>query len=483
MRDLIQLKKFKGLKIIAIKQLVSTARDRPDFTNKYLKILYFFMYEGVGSTLRKYFAHKISQERYLTFISVDYNSSAYLNISIQYQTDPSNFVVRNRFYKAADIDFEAIEKNLEYYLGLFNQFIGVETYEKLGIDTRSHITFDTVYEASSVRRHKNGLFIYGLGGYVRMFIMPYLKKMPKIACIDYKANVASEFKSKYKFEKSFLTASDSFDLLKTIEQPVAVIATYHSDHATIASNIFFSNPNTFIFIEKPPIVTLEDLIRLIEIYNRGAKIEIGFNRRFINYSKYVQKVVRNKVLIINCTIKEVNISDNHWYLWKNQGTRITGNVVHWVDLGTFWIQSIPTEINVLTNGTDQETSAISILYKNGSILNITASDKGNGLRGVQEKIEIRFDDETIFIDDFLSLSHTKKNGIKSKRYQFFREKGHKEMYRNFEKIVQHHRPSEYSVYDLINTSLVTYHASQMVAQSIRNMKIENYIDQYQKMVV
>src|SRR3954470_21163719 len=108
------------------------------------------------------------------------------------------------------------------------------------------------------------------------------------------------------------------------------------------------------------------------------------------------------------------------------------------------------EINVIADPADPESSAISVLYENGSILNITASDKGNSVRGVQEKIEVRFENETIFIDDFTSLTHLQKNGVKVSRKKLMRDKGHNRMYNDFLKIIEGKEVTKYSSNDLIN---------------------------------
>ena len=65
---------------------------------------------------------------------------------------------------------------------------------------------------------------------------------------DYKSGVANEFRSKYDFRNHFLVPEDSFSLLKKVKHPVAIIATYHSDHATLATSIYKENPETSIFI-------------------------------------------------------------------------------------------------------------------------------------------------------------------------------------------------------------------------------------------
>ncbi|MGC3947775.1 MAG: hypothetical protein QM762_25265 [Chryseolinea sp.] len=481
-KSFIQLRNLKGFKILDVRQFENKDHDRPEFTNTFLKILYFFRYEGILTTLRKYFAHKSRQHRFLTFLVIDFESVRYVNISTQFQTDPDKFVIANQFYRYSDINFDDVAGRVDYYLPQFNQFSGDNNLQLFNIDHSGSITLNEIQQQYFEVKFNNGMFMYGLGGYVRMYIMHHFTKLPKIACIDYKANVSEEFQRKYDFKYGFITADDSMPLLKNVTQPVAIIASYHADHASLAHKIYNQNNNTFIFIEKPPTVTLEDLVKLIELYNKGAKIEIGFNRRFINYSKYVQQIVRGRVVIITCTVKEVNINPSHWYFWKNQGTRITGNCVHWFDLANFWTGSVPVEINLISNPNDPDSGAISVLYKNGSMLNITVSDKGNSLRGVQEQIEIRYDDETIFIDDFISLSHVKRNGRKIRKSNFFRDKGHDSMYSNFRKIISNKEQSAYTVTDLINTSVLTYYASFMQQQRIRNLRIEDEINRYMALI-
>ena len=488
MSKLVQLKDLKDLKILDIKQFENNEPDRKDFENKYLKIFYFILNEGILNTFRKYLGHKYKQQRqqrYLTFLIVEINEKKYINISTQYQSNSSEFIIDNLFYPFSDIDFRKIEDNLDYFLINFNQFVQNDNYELFNLDISHSISLEMTqqsFETSDTSFNK-GLFIYGLGGYVKIFVIHHFRKITKLACVDFNSRTTNEFQKKYEFKFGFLTPYNSFPLLKSVKHPIVIIATYHSDHSSLAYEVFKINSNATIFIEKPPTVTLEDLDKLIELYNSKANIEIGFNRRFINFSKYVHDKIQNNIVIITCTIKEVVINHNHWYLWNNQGTRITSNVVHWFDLANWWIQSKPIEINVLGSQKDQETSGISVLYENGSILNISASDKGNSLRGVQEKIEIRFGNETIFIDDFTSLTHIKGNGVKIKKRNLMRKKGHSAMYKNFLQIINEKQISDYSVHDLINTSVVTYYASQMVVKNIRNMNVEKDVDKYKSKVI
>ena len=83
--ELCHLKDLKGFEIIELKQFNNPERDRPAFENRIFKMLYFFLREGVISTLKKYFAHKQEQMRYLTFLFVRYNQKKYINSKHHYR--------------------------------------------------------------------------------------------------------------------------------------------------------------------------------------------------------------------------------------------------------------------------------------------------------------------------------------------------------------------------------------------------------------
>lgn len=477
MNKLVQVSDLSGIKILEVKQFEDPQKEMPDFRNKYTKLAYFLRREGLSGTMRKFRAYQHKPCRYLSFLIIEKEGRKYINASVQSGSNPMEFVIRNEFYPFSTIDFDKVERSTERYIQRLIQFENDLDYSMLHVDTSQPVAA-ALREQTINKKYDRGLFIYGLGGYVKMYVIHHFKNLKKIACIDYKSTVSQDFKKQFGFDFSFTIPRHSFSLLQQTIRPVAIIATYHSDHARLASQIFELNPGAYIFIEKPPVVTLEDLELLIELFNKKANIEIGFNRRFVGFSKYVKNKAHGKNVMITCSVKEVLINSNHWYLWSNQGTRITGNAVHWFDLANMWIDSIPVEINLISNPNDEESSSISVLYKNGSILNLVLADKGNSLRGVQEKIEIRFDNETIFIDDFTTMMHIKDNGRKRTIRKWFRDKGHNAMYRNFNQIIQKNGASDYSVSDLIKTSVVTYFASQMLQNNIRNMHIEKDIINY-----
>ena len=443
---------------------------RPDYDNRFRKLIFFLCHEGVSRTLRKIKSKKydkLSNKLFATYILIQKDNKNYINISLQYHNHIDYFVIENKFYRfESEFDKISFSENKED----FNQFVKLN-YNSLKINMDNMIFFDKKEDASN-KKYDNGVFVFGLGDYSRVYIGPHLVNHRKICCVDYNSQLAFLYKKLFNFESCGLTIDKCFDSIRNTTYPIVVIATYHSDHARIAAEVYGLNNNSLIFIEKPPVVTLEDLHLIIDLYKKGANIEIGFNRRHIPFNKQVKTKLINKKAIITISIKEVLINQNHWYNWKNQGTRITGNLVHWIDLSIYWIDSLPIEINMLTDDTD--TLVMSILFENGSIVNISVGDEGNSLRGVQEFIEIRYDNETIKINDYLDFVWLDINGKKKKSSRLTRNKGHDLMYQELFKNNINNKRS-YRVDDLIKTSVLTHQAKDMFLNKVRNVKVKNKI--------
>lgn len=458
---------------IQFKQFKIENKNRPDYDSKLRKLFFFIRREGLFKTIRKVQSKKIDRYNnniYATFLLINKAGKNYLNLSLQYHNNIDDFIIDNSFYET-ELKLDSI--NYDYDLQDFNQYTA-QCYNKFIKNNAASIQLD-IRKEKHTNEYKNGVYVYGLGDYSRVYIAPHITNIPKLCCIDYNSLLSRYYKNTYKFVAHGLTAEESYPMIRQTQKPLAIIATYHSDHARIAKELFDINPETYIFIEKPPCVTFDDLNTLIELYKNKAHLEIGFNRRFIPQNINIKSLLVGKKAIVTISVKEVRINKNHWYLWKNQGTRITGNLVHWIDLAIFWVDSLPVEINLMTDRTENDTLAMSVLFENGSIVNITVSDDGNSLRGVQENLEIRFDNETINITDYLSVIHIKNNGAKSLYRSFFRDKGHDAMYNALVNNYNNNVNGQYTVEDLIKSTYLTNKASEMFLSGCRNHKINNEI--------
>lgn len=448
-------------KIVKIKQTEFHSPDRPEVENKWRKLKFFLLREGFFRTLSKIKskANKDTQlKKYLTTLVLESDNKKHYNYSIQSTENQNHFVVKNQFFLQPKTDDKLSDTSI------FNQF-------ETGFNSNEIISLPVVESYENAINYKNGVFLYGLGDYSRVYIAPKIQKLNKIFCVDYNHQLADFYKKKFNYKHFGLVPQDSYETLKNTANPLAIIATYHSDHARIANEIFNTNPNTLIFIEKPPCVTIEDIKILQNLYDKGANIEIGYNRRYIPINYWIKKRCFDQQKVINISVKEILINENHWYFWKNQGTRITGNLTHWIDLAIFWINGDPVEINVLSSPSKDETIAVSMLFSEGSLVNITVSDKGNSLRGVQEQIEIRTERETFFIEDYIKFTRVKNDGSKTVERKLKRIKGHDAMYRHLTRVYNNQEQIFYKKEDLVKSALTTHQVSRMYKEKQRNWKM------------
>lgn len=296
------------------------------------------------------------------------------------------------------------------------------------------------------------LFLAGAGVYSCISILPYLKEnVRRHMLVDKHPGLACAVAEKYGFEYRDVSGERGLARVADVEKPIVVIATYHSTHVALAEIAFRANPRARIFIEKPPVTDKEQIKSLLRMREEGAHIEIGYNRRCIKDVRRAKAFLEKKSgpTTVTCIVREKNIPMTHWYYWPAQGTRIVGNVTHWIDLGMHFIDAMPVRVNTMSSSArfPVDEAAVSVHFDDGSQLNIIATDRGNGLRGIQEYIDVRREDMTILMDDFLRFT-VMEGGSSSVRRNALRDKGHKRMYKEFLARCHADLPAVYPTKDL-----------------------------------
>ncbi|MBK1885435.1 hypothetical protein [Marinobacter sp. DY40_1A1] len=318
----------------------------------------------------------------------------------------------------------------------------------------------------------NALYVLGFGNYAQTYTKLLHEKLRGRYLLDYNHSILNDYADKFDFFGNNIKTLLPVWAIDT--NPVAVVASYHSDHARQAYRLFKSNPEGFIFIEKPPLVDISELDLFREMYSNNARINIGFNRRFSPLARRLRNELSESApKFINISVNEVKINPSHWYFWPNQGTRITGNACHWIDMCQWFVNTKPTHLNLLSSCADKDDCVLAISYQDGSLASIFLSDKGNSLRGVQESIKVKQDGQTFVLNDMTELFTLKKSGASKRIIRLKRDKGHRRMYDNFLNDVQKGRISnQYPLEDLEFVSRVMAEFSDMLERNVKTRKLE-----------
>jgi len=465
--------------------------EKQRYKNKFRKVIFFLLNEGLRQTLRKILSVQlqrkiISAQKVIgcQFVLNNLNNIRYVGIGRQLRKDKSKkfhpklvFKIRDKSkFNLGKLKFD------ESTLLKISSFLPVDEcpfdnnlpsliisqnpkLELISFVFRKNCTWKP---EKNINKNSKQVFIYGFGSYSCTYVVKHFKNNIN-SVIDYNRDTLSSFNKAHKVS-FFEDFRDSLSLYSKIEKPIAIISTYHSSHFKITKELFYANANGKILIEKPLVVKFSDALELISLRKKGLWFDAGYNRRYIDWNRYIKSILINtrSPKIINMSIKEVLIPRSHWYYWPNQGTRVTGNLCHWIDLSYFWLKCKPCEMSLLSSN---DSVSLSILFEDGSLVNIIASDQGNNLRGVQERIEVRTEDKTIFIDDYKKMI-IHNNGRAFIKRKLLRDKGHGQMYKEFLNATKTGRKALYENDDVFWVSYLVEKASQMLINKGKYAKID-----------
>jgi predicted dehydrogenase len=270
------------------------------------------------------------------------------------------------------------------------------------------------------------VFLLGYGGYVREQVLARFRA-EVAGAVDHKAELLGEA-----HRGDFPLHRDLADLLPAIaaaDRPLVIVATYHSDHVASAVAVLDANPDARVFIEKPAAVTVADAEALRERRAAGAWIDIGFNRRYAAMTAELAVAAQRlpRPLVFSALVKELKLPASHWYGWPNQGTRVTGNLCHWIDLAHHLVGAPCAEVQAVGSPASDETVSATLRFEDGSIAALVATDAGDDLGGVTEHLELRGGGTTLTVDDYRRLIALEDGRRRVRRRR--REKGHARMYR------------------------------------------------------
>jgi predicted dehydrogenase len=312
---------------------------------------------------------------------------------------------------------------------------------------------------SFVKRKKGGhnsesksLYIIGGGRYVLTEILPVFRNYNMQGLCDFNF----ELLQNPVFSNFNLRTNDFDEIIeyakKDSSEKLFIIASYHSYHTDQAARAL-KLVNAKVVIEKPPCITLEDFHNLLGLYDE-SRIYIAYHRRFAEWNIRLKEILTATVspVMINMIIHEIEIPSHHWYFAPNQGTRISGNLCHWIDLAYFWISQKPARLLITRNvvlGID--SSVFNILFENGTLVNLIASDKGDGTKGVQENITIKGEGLDISVEDYIKM-HIWRNDKKRHYLRLKRDKGHIKLNKYYTGYVTNGIPSPYTRKDFVLTT-------------------------------
>ena len=227
---------------------------------------------------------------------------------------------------------------------------------------------------------------------------------------------------------------ESFDELKShmAEGDVVYIASNHASHESYTRQLL--DLNLILFVEKPLCLDSTSVGRLCDtIIKRDISYYAGYNRPLAPAIKKISAYLKSEQpLTFSAAVIGHSLSADHWYKTEGEGSRITSNLGHWLDLFYHLLLAKGTrisELDVTVRSSDsvQTTDNLALILRSnlGDLATITFSCRAEPFEGVSELITVQNDDLIAKIYDFRRLDLWFGSKFQTIRYKN-KTCGHKE---------------------------------------------------------
>ncbi len=275
-----------------------------------------------------------------------------------------------------------------------------------------------IFKFPNLNKKKVG--IIGCGQFSYSSITYYLIKSNKAKimwCCDLDIKAAKSLAKSYGISKYFIDVGSNYESVDLV-----FIATNHSSHYQYAINSLYSGCD--VYIEKPMVTDWKQLELIQKAKDvTGKNIFIGYNRPFSPALRKIKKlsVSLDEPFTLSCFITGHFLDEGHWYRDDSEGTRICGNLGHWLDLSIHilnWRRKLPDFIDISISYSNLQTPSdnisITLITAVGDLISITFSTRGEPFEGVGETINYQQKNLIAKIDD-----HRKtKIWLEDKFYEF-----------------------------------------------------------------
>ncbi len=190
------------------------------------------------------------------------------------------------------------------------------------------------------------------------------------------------------------------------------IASNHASHVPYAVQCLAQGIDTYI--EKPIAVSQAQLAALVAAQRRSkARVFAGYNRPFSGAIRALREsmtVDPDRGITLQCFVSGHVIAADHWYRRPEEGTRVCGNIGHWLDLLVHLLawRGLPDRLEITLTVADaaepDDNLAIGISSDRGDLFSVVLSSRTEPFEGINETINIQHHDTIAKIDDFRRLT-------------------------------------------------------------------------------
>ncbi len=210
------------------------------------------------------------------------------------------------------------------------------------------------------------------------------------------------------------------------------IASNHATHADYAARALARGLD--VYVEKPVAATPEQFVQLLRARRSSTgRLFAGYNRPFsgaVRWLRQVTPVDAASGITLQCFVSGHRLDADHWYRRPEEGTRVCGNIGHWLDLMVHVLswRGMPDRLEIALTWADaaepDDNVNISIGSDRGDLFSVTLTSRSEPFEGIREVIHFQHGTTTAEIEDFRRI--TLWQGARLRRRRFWpKDVGHR----------------------------------------------------------
>lgn len=325
----------------------------------------------------------------------------------------------------------------------------------------------TKHKSSS--KYDVSLGVIGAGLFGRSIFLPALRNVAQREGVRLHSVSTSSSENAYHTGRKYRFENFSTDYKEILSNPqvdAVIILTPHSLHARMVIEAL--NAGKMVFVEKPLCIDETELNQIRAAYSSLCEksspiLHVGYNRRFSPHARRVKMYLKDRQnpLVITYRINPGFVPIDHWVHSEEEGgSRIVGEVCHFIDLMQFFTESDPLRVYAERISANNKTAinsdnvAIVIKFSDGSIGNMVYTASGDR-SFPREVVEIFFEGHVIALKDY-SQTLFYRNGKKKQFKTTRQEMGYREELTYFFNLVRGNTSCKLTSRELFSSTLTTF---------------------------
>ncbi len=196
------------------------------------------------------------------------------------------------------------------------------------------------------------------------------------------------------------------------------VASNHASHTPYA--IEGLKRNVDVYVEKPVAVTREQFVQLLQtLHQSTGQLFAGYNRPYAPaiqlLSQRIAACPPDGSFSISCVVNGHQIPQDHWYRHPDEGTRVCGNLGHWLDLTVHLLahrgaagRGLPGWMDVAIAyahpAEPDDNLSVTLTTDCHDVVTLLLTSRCEPFEGISESINVQYTDLIARIDDFRRMT-------------------------------------------------------------------------------